>query len=164
MSIFASQTRVTMPIPFDLPNDVTLQALTGRQLSKAAKAFYGEMISDIQARGGAKVQKDIQTLWEKDPKDAKAEVEKVKADPLNGYDPYALLYKGIVAWSYPDSLSLVPVVEKADDGHDVTVMRIPAIEDLGAEAVDFFAREILRLTKPALFLTAEEATAEQKNA
>lgn len=37
------------------------------------------------------------------------------------------------------------------------------IDDLDGEALNHFATEIMRLTKPALFQTTEEAEAEQKN-
>jgi hypothetical protein len=41
---------------------------------------------------------------------------------------------------------------------------VKALEDLTEEDADFFAREILRWTKPSLFMTADEAEADTKNA
>jgi len=162
-SPFARATK-TIEIPFDQPHEVTVQQLNGRQLGKAQKAFFNELIADVQVRGGAKVQKDIQTLFEKDPATAKGEIEKVKDDPLNGYDKYTLLYDGIKAWTYQESLERVAVEEPTSDGRKITVMRVPAIDSLSDEAVDFFATEVLKLTKPSLFLTPEEREAAQKKA
>jgi hypothetical protein len=165
-SPFARATN-TIPIPFDLPNEVTVQQLNARQLGKAQKAFFNELIAEVQVRGGAKIQKDIQQLWEKTPEEkqaAETEVAKVKADPLNGFDKYTLLYDGIKAWTYPDSLERVSVVEQTADGRSVTVVRVPAIDALNDDAVTFFATEVLRITKPSLFLTKDEQAAEQKNA
>ena len=191
-SIFASRTQVTIPIPFDSPNEVTIQKLTGRQLGKAQQAFFNELIAGVQERGGAKVQKDIQTLFEKDKTSVDVEVAKVQADPLNGYDPYVLILYGVKAWTYPESLKPVMVVDEESerlveavkavaafldnkgliaDAIDkvmsvakVMRWRIPAVEALDAEAVDFFAREVLKLTKPSLFLNTEEAKATQREA
>jgi len=162
MSMFASDTQVTLDIPFDPPHTVTLQKLNGRQLVRAQKASFNSMIAEVQGRGGAKVQKDIQTLFERDAADTAKAIAEVQADPLNGYDPYSLLYSGIKAWSVGKPLELVAVVEKTADSRDVTVLRIPAIDDLDEEAVHWFATEVMRLTKPALFLTEEAAKATQK--
>lgn len=146
MSIFASRTTKEIDIPFDPPHTATIQKLTGRQLGKAQQAFFNELIADMQQRGGAKVQKDIQSLYETDPSKMAEEVKKAKANPLNGFDPYLLIAAGVKKWSYTDR----------ECGPE-------AFEDLDAESVEFFAREVLRLTKPSLFLTADEAKAEQKN-
>ncbi len=162
MSIFASDTTKTLEIPFDPPHTVTIRKLTGKKLVKAQKAFFNELIAEVQSRGGAKVQKDIEQLFDKSAK-TEAEIAKVKADPLNGYDKHALIAAGVVAWSYPRGLEPVAVTEQTADGREVTVMIVPAIDDLDDEAVAFFATEVLRLTKPSLFLSAEEAKAEQKN-
>jgi hypothetical protein len=102
-------------------------------------------------------------LFDKEPDATEKAVADVKKNPLNGYDKYSLLYDGIKAWTYPSSLERVAVVERTPDGHEVTVQRVPAIEDLDEAAVDFFATEILRLTKPSLFQTPEEQEAAAKN-
>lgn len=166
MSIFASREQKTIPIPFDLPNEVTIQKLSWKKLERASNTFVGQMMAEVQERGGSRVYKDMQELWKKpeqpeapknpDAPDVATEIEKVKNDPLNGYDKYELLRCGIVAWSYDVSLKPVTVTEKDDDGHAVTRITHPAIDDLSDEAVEFFATEIMRLTKPSLFLTVEE--------
>jgi hypothetical protein len=145
MSIFASRITKTIPIPFDPPHEVTLQKLAGRHLGKAHDAFLADLYQGVRDRGGSAVQKDMQALFEGDKKaDAEAAVAKVQADPLNGYDPYVLVRHGVKGWSYDTPLSP------------------EAIEDLDDEAVTFFATEIMRLTKPALFQTEEAAKAAQK--
>lgn len=162
-SPFAHAT-ASLEIPFDPPHTVTVQQLNGRQLGKAKQVFFNNLIAEVQVRGGAKVQKDVETLFQVDAADVTAEVEKLKSDPLNGFDKYTLLYDGIKGWSYPQSLERVPVAELTSDGRAITVMRVPAIDALSDEAVDFFATEIMRLTKPSLFQTKEEAKAAQREA
>jgi hypothetical protein len=149
MSIFASRTVKTIPIPFDPPHEVTIQKLAGRHLAKAKNAFLASLFDGVRDRGGAAVQKEMQALFGNDDKakkaEAEAEVEKVKADPLNGYDKHTLISCGVKSWTYE-----API----DEG---------AINDLDEEAVDFFAREIMLLTKPSLFQTAQDAEDAQKN-
>jgi len=160
-SPFASRVVVTLPIPFDLPHEVTIRKLAGRHLERARNAFMTGLFLDVQARGGAAVQKDMQTLFKKDDEDADAVAEKVKAaeaDPLNGFDTYVLAQGGIVAWSYPESL----MPERTVEG-DSILMRVRAIDDLDEDAVRWFATEIMRLTKPSLFQTKSEAEADRKN-
>lgn len=167
MGIFASREQKTLPVPFDLPNEITIQKLSAKQLERASKTFIDGMIADVQSRGGSRVMKDMQELWKKaeapgpDGAAVVKEIESVKSDPLNGYDKHVLIRMGIVSWTYPESLKPASVVEKTNDGRDMTVVTYPAIDDLSDEAVEFFATEILRLTKPSLFLTAEEKKAEQ---
>lgn len=163
MSIFASDTTVTIDIPFDPPHTVTLRKLSGRQLVKAQQAFFAGLISDIQERGGPKVQKEIQELFAQNAADQQAAVAELKASPLNGLDKYAIAYDGIKAWSYPKSLERVVCYERGQDGRDVALVRIPAIDDLDDVALEFFATEIMRLTKPSLFQNEAEKKAEQKN-
>lgn len=122
------------------------------------------LFMDVQARGGAAVQKDMQQLFAKD-KDAgertaiDEEVKKQAADPLNGYDPYVVAQHGIVSWSYPEPLT----VDLDTDDRGNRVPRVRAIDDLDEDAVRWFATEIMRLTKPALFQTDAEAAADRKN-
>ena len=159
-SPFASRVVVTLPIPFDAPHEVTIRKLAGRHLERARNAFMTDLFLDVQARGGASVQKDMQQLFEKDAKDVAEKIEKQKADPLNGFDPYVIAQGGIVAWSYPESLA----VELVTDEKGNRIPRVAAIDDLDEDAVQWFATEIMRLTKPALFQTDEEAEAARKNA
>lgn len=140
---FASQVEKTLEIPFDLPHEVTIKKLPGRHLQKAKDVFLAGLVEGVQSRGGAKVQKEMQELWH-DP-DSKKTIEKIQADPLNGYDRYTIVEHGLVRWTYREPVSL------------------ESINDLDDEAVDWLAREILRLTKPKLFQTAEEQEEAEKN-
>lgn len=149
MSIHASRVTKTIPIPFDPPHEVTIQKLSGRHLAKASEAFQNALFLGMKDKGGAQAVKEIQDVFRKlneGDANAKKTIAAVRADPLNGFDKQTLIKGGLKSWTYTD----VPVT--AD-----------AIEDLDADAVDYFATEILRLTKPSLFQTDEEREAAQKN-
>lgn len=161
-SQFARATK-TIDIPFDLPNTATIRQLNGRQMGRASSAFFNQLITEVVQRGGAEIQKEIAAMFAKDPKAAETDVAAVQADPLNGYDKYQLCYDGIVSWSLPDSLDRVAVEELNAAGRKITVMRVKAIDEMTDEALTFYATEILRLSKPSLFMTPEEAKVEQKN-
>jgi hypothetical protein len=104
MSVFASRVTKQVEIPFDVPNTVTVQKLTGRQLTEAQEMFTSNSKewADFLIRHG---------------------VLKVNDEPLTEEQRF----------------------------------------DLTAEAMEFFATEVLRLTKPSLFeVTKEEAKAARK--
>lgn len=146
MSIFSSRTIKTLDIPFDEPHTVTIQKLSGRHLGKARDAYVAELYSGIAKRGGAAVQKDMQLLMGDDKAKTDDAIEKVKKDPLGGLDKFTLVKFGVKGWSYDD--------RAVDD---------EAIDDLDDDALEFFAREVMRLTKPALFLDEPAAEAARKN-
>ena len=143
MSIFASRTTKVIELPFDVPNTVTLQKLAGRHLQKAHDANLQESVDSLKRMGGPAFQRELAGMG--DAAERAKQVAEHQADPMNGYDPYVLMQCGIKAWSYPE-----PVTPES-------------IEDLDEEAVAFLSREILKLSKPGLFQTGEEAKAEQKN-
>jgi hypothetical protein len=157
MSMFASRVTKTIPIPFEEGQTVTLQKLNGRHLEQAAQRRAIAAQQFVRDLGGAEFRRQLaEATAEAQPAAAAppaegeeaaparelTAVEKAQADPLNGYDIRTLLYRGIKAWSLPESL-------KADSTGDIA-----ALEDLDEEAREWFAREVLRLTKPALFLDA----------
>jgi hypothetical protein len=136
MSIFASRTQQTITLPFDdertltgEPHTVTIQKLAGRQLEKAKEASLATSIEGLKRLGGPAFQQELGALG--DPAQTAALVAAAQADPLNGYDRYVVLQRGIVAWTY--EVPLTPA----------------AIEDLSDEALEFLARAILALTLPA---------------
>jgi hypothetical protein len=143
MSIFASDTKKTIDLPFDPPHTITIQKLPGRHLGKAGQEHLYETVENLKRMGGPAFQRELQALGDEGKR--KDLIDQYKADPLNSYDVDTLITKGLKAWSY----------EKPIDA--------PTIEDLDDQSRDFIAREILRLTKPSLFLTDEQAAAEQKN-
>lgn len=139
MSIFASATQATIPIPFDPPHTVTARKLTGREVEVAQEAHAGSIASG-RSRAWAQTFRRMLEKGASDP-----DVLKAIADPLTGYDRFSIVRAGLVAWSYQQ-----PITPTDTD-------------DLDDEAVDFIATEILRLTKPALFQTTIEAEADRKN-
>jgi hypothetical protein len=141
--MFASRSTKTIPVPFDPPHEVTIQQLPGRHLERASQENYIEAQAYVTRLGGAEFRKQLQEV-EKDSGDVKAEIVKAKADPLNGYHKPTLIKFGLKSWTYDD-----PITEAA-------------IADLTDEGEDFIARAILKLTKPSLFQTVEEAKATQK--
>lgn len=163
-SPFASRTVATLPIPFDPPHEVTLQKLAGRHLEKAETAAQAKWIESMDAKGGVKKQREILKAF-KDEEDDKPksdtpapEPEKDSpVDPLAGLDPYTVCRYGIKAWTYDDQ----PLKEEMDD--ETGTMRVRAIDDLGPEELKWFATETMRLTKPRLFQTKDEAKETEKN-
>jgi hypothetical protein len=143
MSIFASQTTVTLEIPFDPGQTVTIRKLAGRHLQRAHDADLMASLDTMKRMGGVSVQKELQALGDDATRDKLVETQ--RADPMSGYDLTTLLVCGITAWSYPD-----PVTPER-------------IDDLDEEAAAFLGRAILKLSKPGLFLTEDERQAVQKN-
>jgi hypothetical protein len=152
-SIFASQTSATIAIPFDSPNSVTIRRLTGRECDAAAEA-HRQGAASVSPRAWPAV---FRRLLEKGASDP--EVLKAIHDPLTGYDRFALVRAGLVAWSYPQWVVLrADAVNREAD----LAKRTASIDDLDDEAVDFIATEVLRLTKPWLFLVTEAAADDAK--
>jgi len=144
--MFASHTQATVAIPFDPPHTVTVRRLTGRELEAAAAAHRGELTSG-SARAWPAI---LRRALEKGPSDPL--VLQALAHPLMGYDRFSLVRSGLVAWSY--ALPIKPPLTPGE--------HVDAVEDLDDEGVEFIATEVLRLTKPALFLTPEAAAEEKK--
>lgn len=140
MSMFASRTTDTMPIPFESGQTITLRKLTGGETDAAQEAHLRATIAGRWSPHGwaATFQRQL-------AKGVVADVQQALTDPLLGYDRLTLATAGIVAWSMSEP-ALSP----------------EAIADLGDDELDWVAREILRRTKPALFLTVEDAKAAEK--
>ena len=154
MSIFASQTQSDpIPVPFDPPHTVTVRKLTGREVEAAQTEHMKSLVAGRSARGwSAAFHRLIAGVA------TPADAQKALADPLEGYDRTALVRAGLVAWSY--ALPIRRIETTATDTTTVTV--VDAVEDLVDEALEFIAGEVLRLTKPALFLTPALAEDDQK--
>lgn len=160
-SIQALRKTKVIDVPFDAPNTITVQKLTGKQLGKAQHAFWVKLSE--QSREQMDLQKSLAELraviagadGDDAPKSdedkaaaAKAKrdaVASAQADPLNGLDPATLILLGVTAWSYDD-----PITAEVIDG-------------LPDEAMTFFASEALKHTKPSLFKSEDERKADQKN-
>lgn len=137
MSIFASRTREVVALPFDSPHTVTVQKLSGRHLEKAREASQFASVESLKRLGGPGFQRELAAAGGDDPAAVAALVAKQQANPLNGYDRYVVLQKGIIAWTC------------VDDAGAAIAVTPEAIDDLSEEAADFLARAIFELTLPA---------------
>lgn len=143
MSIFTSRVTKTITIP-STPFTATIRKLAPRQLFQAARESQRIALETVNAMGGA------DQLFAKH-KDELMDVMRVasmkrEADPLTSYDQVTLLDKGIVSWTCDEPKGL------------------NAYEDLDEDTLRFLATEILRLSRPALFLTDDEKEEAEKNA
>jgi hypothetical protein len=152
-SPFASQTvSDPIPLPFDEGQWIRVRALTGKEFEQAQDAHRREF-SGSSSRSWSMVFRRILETGNPAPEDVLAAIR----DPLTGFDRYAVARMGLIEWSYPQSVKPVLVEGKP-------VEPVDAIADLKDDPIDFIAREVLRLTKPSLFLASEEdAKAAQKN-
>lgn len=154
---------VVLEVPGDAPHTVSVQRLNGRALERARQAAQFESVRVLKRMGGAAFQRELAATGERNPAAVATQIAiaKRRVDPLTWYDRYVVLYKGIKAWTYPETLTVVDEVN--DDGEKER--RIPTIDDMfDDDQVNFLAREILKLTKPGLFQTADEAETEKKSA
>lgn len=143
-SIFASLTTATVPVPFDPGQTITVRKLTGREFDAAQDAHRASIASGRSRSWSV----TFRRMLEKGASDP--DVVKAIADPLTGFDRFEVVAAGLLAWTYPQPVT--------------GATRKATLEDLDDEAVDFIATEILKLTKPALFQTQEEAKAAQREA
>jgi hypothetical protein len=148
-----------IPCPFDAGQWVIVRKLTGRQIEAAQAAHAGAMADGGARTWAARFRRILERAATPD-----AEILQAIADPLTGYDRFALVRAGLVAWSYPQKIHV-----RAEKGSDVLLRkadqeaRDAIVDDLDDESIDFIATEVLRLTKPALFFaTQEDAERAQK--
>jgi len=147
-SPFASLTTSDpIPLPADAGAWIKVRRLTGKEHDQAQESHRNEFASG-RTNAWASVFRRALEKGASDP-----DVLKALRDPLTGYDRYVLVRKGLVSWSYP---GVINKIEPPPDTYD-------AIRDLDDEAVDAIAREVLKLTKPALFQTPDEEETERKN-
>lgn len=149
MSIFTSQIQQTIPLG---EGTVTIRKLSGRHLAKAAEENQIAAHAFFERMGGEEFRKQLAAIG--DTRETTAAVARAAVNPLNGYARGVLLVKGIVAVSEVPSFATMTPDAKAAWFDD----------ELSDEDEELLARAILRLTKPALFLTADEAEAARKNA
>lgn len=145
--MFASQTIDTVTIPGEPPVVVTFHKLSGKDL----EAAQFEHMTGVATGRGRNWATRFVAIAEKGIA-AAADAERVYRDPLAGYDRLTLAKAGITAWTCVDA-----------KGEPVKVTAA-AIDDLEDEALETIALAILKLTKPGLFLTPEDAAEEKKSA
>jgi hypothetical protein len=141
MSMFASDhTQVVTP-PSDPKASITIQKLSGRAVEYAQAKHAEGAYDGFNGRGWSNrfVQKVMSGVA------SEADVQAVVSDPLAGYDRVAVVLSGIKSWSYEATVS------------------IKTVADIDDETLEFLAIEIMRLTKPQLFLAPEERQAIRKN-
>lgn len=140
MSIFASQTQATVTVPGEDGQTVTVRALTGTEFDAAQAAHLRAIAEGHSARGwSGTFRRQLAKGVVSD-----AAVVEMLADPLNGFDRLTLVKSGLVAWTYGE---VAPA----------------RVDDLKDDVLEFIATEVLRLTKPALFVrTVDEVEAATK--
>jgi hypothetical protein len=124
-------------LPFDEGQWIKVRKLTGRQYEEAQDAGRAGFLN------GNKWARAFRESLDKGHTEA---VQKALEDPLTGFDRHTLARLGLTAWSYERPIDPA------------------AIDDLDDDAIEFIAREVLKLTKPSLFQTADEQEHERKNA
>jgi hypothetical protein len=128
-----------IPLPFDEGQWIKVRKLTGKQYERVQEAHRAGFVSGDRWAGFFRAASLNPTS---------EDVRRILHDPLTGHDRYALVREGLVAWSYLRAIAPV-------EGDD-------AIADLDDDAVDFIAREVLKLAKPSLFIaTADDSKAAQ---
>jgi hypothetical protein len=131
MSIFASQTSDTLPMPDG--GSVVIRKLTGAEYEEAQSAHLKAVTQGHHARGWSgtfrrQLAKGVAT---------DADVQAMVVDPLNGFDRATVVRCGVVSWTYGD----------------VTPERLADLDD---DALELLATEVMRLSKPSLFYRNEE--------
>jgi hypothetical protein len=129
-SPFASLVTETIPIESDPPNTATIRKLTSHEFEAA------------QVRDSARV---WPAVLRSGVGNAGATIDFAAAlrNPLVTFDRHAVVKAGLIGWTYFDG---TPTAEQ--------------IADLDDDTTDLLARAILRLSKPALFLSPEAAQKE----
>lgn len=149
--MFASDSRRTVPVPFAAPHTVTIQKLSGREVERAQAEHLAAFQGNRSPRGWAAIFQRALENGAATDKDA----QRALVDPLNGYDRFAVVRAGLKGWSF--------TVTDYKGTEQPKALTPEAIGDLDDEALEFIAVEVMRLTKPGLFLTVEEREAAQKN-
>lgn len=146
MSIFASENTKTVEIPGAPGHTAVIQKLPGRVVERAQAEHLSAFEAGRSPRGWAAF---FQTMVRKGVA-TEADASKFVHDPLAGYDRLTIVRGGLKSWSF----------RSGDEPRPVTP---DAVQDLDDEALEYFAVEIMKLTKPGLFKTVAEIEADQKN-
>lgn len=150
MSMFASDHTAVVHPPSDPKASITIQKLSGRSVEYAQAKHAEGAYDGFNGRGWANrfLQKIMLGVA------STADVQTVAADPLAGFDRVAVVVAGIKSWSYTEDRDGKPVPKP---------ITAAAVSDIDDESLEFLATEIMRLTKPRLFLSPDEREAVRKN-
>lgn len=148
LSVFTSRVTSTLLVPGAPEQSVTIRKLAPKHLDAAQRRSQQSSMAALREMGGSEFLRELQSLTATSEKDAAPVVE---ADPLSGYDRVALIVSGVKSWTFTD-----------DDGKTVEVTDA-TVSDMDGEIQDWLAREILRLSRPVVFQSAEQRAAAQKN-
>lgn len=140
MSVFTSRVTVSIPVPTDPEQTVTIQKLAPRHLDAAQKKSQADSLAHLREMGGPAFLKELSGLGDAEKKGAGD-----TRDPLLAFDHLTLIVKGVKGWSY--DAPLTP----------------ESFEDLDEDTQTALAREVLKLSRPKLFQTPAEAETDQKN-
>lgn len=143
--MFASQSTQTIPLPFAPGQTVTIHKLSGKDYD-GAQFEHMTGVTTGRGRNWATTFLRLAAAGTATPADA----AKVLQDPLSGFDRLSLVKSGLVGWTFEEDGKPKPVTAEA-------------INDIEDEPLEFLATAVLRLTKPARFLTTDEVAADRKN-
>lgn len=129
---------------------VVLQKLGGRAVEMAQAAHSRGVLHGFNGRGWAG--KFMDSLAKGTATEAQAKA--VLSDPVAGYDRQTVIREGIQSWT---------CTVKADGKDAPKPITFDTVGDLDDDLQEYFAVEIMRLTKPHLFKTAAEQETERKN-
>ena len=162
MSIFTSLVTDVLTVQRDPGHTITIRKLAPKHLDEARAAAQLEAQQVLLNMGGPEFIRQLRDALPRSPDGAGGDGGALRdsddqtvltiaaatavADPLKFYDRVRLIQYGVVAWSYNQPTN------------DRTVC-----EDIDEDTQEWLARAILRLSKPALFESAEEAEARRKN-
>jgi hypothetical protein len=133
--IFANRITKTLTLP-DTGHTVTIRKLNGGQLAAVRSAAQRRALAEVEALGGMKKIAELQQFG---PGAADESEKAARRDPFLTHDTMTLLERGVLHWTLDEEPGPA------------------AYEELDTEIAEWLAREILRLTKPALFEDADAA-------
>lgn len=143
MSIFTSLVTKVLEVPGEPGQTITIRKLAPKHLEAAQKAQQRAVSADLVEMGGATFIQELAAAIGTDA--TKTVAQATQRDPVLLFHVPTLIVHGVSAWTYNVA---------ADLAH---------VEDLDSETQAWLATEILRLSKPGLFQTAEEQDVDRKN-
>lgn len=144
MSVFAKLRTATLgQVPGAPGAVVEIHGLSPRSLQLAAQEHQRQALLVFKEAKAMGTAADFDAV---DPDAVKAYQAQMAKNPLLSYDAATLIEKGVTSWSF----ELPPEPEH--------------IAELDEDVRDYIADQILRLSKPSLYRTAEEQEADRKNA